>query len=50
MRYLVTARVKPGALSALDRAIEEGTLGRARSPATSICTTWRRLVNWRMAA
>jgi hypothetical protein len=28
MRYLVTARVKPGQDRALDRAIEEGTLGR----------------------
>ena len=27
MRYLVTARVKPGRAEALDRAIEEGTLG-----------------------
>ena len=27
MRYLVTARVKPGRADALDRAIEEGTLG-----------------------
>ena len=28
MRYLVTARVKPGKSDALDRAIDEGTLGR----------------------
>ena len=28
MRYLVTARVKPGRDAALDRAIEEGALGR----------------------
>ena len=28
MRYLVTARVKPGCGPALDRAIEHGTLGR----------------------
>jgi hypothetical protein len=28
MRYLVTARVKPGRREALDRAIEDGTLGR----------------------
>ena len=28
MRYLVTARVKPGRDAALDRAIEDGTLGR----------------------
>ena len=28
MRYLVTARVKPGQADALDRAIDEGTLGR----------------------
>jgi hypothetical protein len=28
MRYLVTARVKPGRLGALDRAIEQGTLGK----------------------
>ena len=28
MRYLVTARVKPGCAKALDRAIEDGTLGR----------------------
>lgn len=28
MRYLVTARVKPGCDEALDRAIEDGTLGR----------------------
>ena len=27
MRYLVTARVKPGRLDALDRAIDDGTLG-----------------------
>ena len=27
MRYLVTARVKPGCAKALDRAIENGTLG-----------------------
>ena len=27
MRYLVTARVKPGQRAALDRAIEDGTLG-----------------------
>lgn len=27
MRYLVTARVKPGRRPALDRAIDEGTLG-----------------------
>ena len=27
MRYLVTARVKPGRADALDRAIAEGTLG-----------------------
>lgn len=27
MRYLVTARVKPGRREALDRAIDEGTLG-----------------------
>jgi len=27
MRYLVTARVKPGRRDALDRAIEDGTLG-----------------------
>ena len=27
MRYLVTARVKPGCAKALDRAIEDGTLG-----------------------
>jgi len=27
MRYLVTARVKPGQNGALERAIEEGTLG-----------------------
>ena len=27
MRYLVTARVKPGHRPALDRAIDEGTLG-----------------------
>jgi hypothetical protein len=28
MRYLVTARVKPGRHAALDRAIDDGTLGR----------------------
>jgi hypothetical protein len=28
MRYLVTATVKPGRKDALDRAIEDGTLGR----------------------
>ena len=28
MRYLVTARVKPGRAEALDRAIEDGTLGK----------------------
>ena len=28
MRYLVTARVKPGRRDALDRAIDSGTLGR----------------------
>jgi hypothetical protein len=28
VRYLVTARVKPGRRHALDRAIEDGTLGR----------------------
>ena len=28
MRYLVTARLKPGQADALDRAIEDGTLGR----------------------
>jgi hypothetical protein len=28
MRYLVTARVKPGRAAALDRAIEDGSLGR----------------------
>ena len=28
MRYLVTARVKPGRAEPLERAIEEGTLGR----------------------
>ena len=28
MRYLVTAKVKPGKTEALDRAIEDGTLGR----------------------
>ena len=28
MRYLVTAQVKPGKEDALDRAIEDGTLGR----------------------
>jgi hypothetical protein len=28
MRYLVTAKVKPGKSDALDRAIDEGTLGR----------------------
>ena len=28
MRYLVTARVKPGRAEALDRAIEDGSLGR----------------------
>ena len=28
MRYLVTARVRPGRADALDRAIENGTLGR----------------------
>src|SRR5262245_29680256 len=28
MRYLVTARVRPGRQDALDRAIDEGTLGR----------------------
>jgi hypothetical protein len=28
VRYLVTARVKPGKSEALDRAIDEGTLGR----------------------
>ena len=28
MRYLVTARVKPGKEEALDRSIENGTLGR----------------------
>jgi hypothetical protein len=28
MRYLVTARVKPGARGALARAIDEGTLGK----------------------
>jgi hypothetical protein len=28
MRYLVTARVKPGRREALDRAIDDGTLGR----------------------
>ena len=27
MRYLVTARMKPGRAEALDRAIEDGTLG-----------------------
>ena len=27
MRYLVTARVKPGRAEALDRAIDDGTLG-----------------------
>ena len=27
MRYLVTARVKPGRLPALDKAIDDGTLG-----------------------
>ena len=27
MRYLVTARVKPGRRAALDRAIDDGTLG-----------------------
>ena len=27
MRYLVTARVKPGCRAALDRAIDDGTLG-----------------------
>lgn len=28
MRYLVTARVKPGRRAALDRAVDDGTLGR----------------------
>lgn len=28
MRYLVTARVRPGRRDALDRAIDDGTLGR----------------------
>jgi hypothetical protein len=28
MRYLVTAKVKPGQDAALDRAIEDGSLGR----------------------
>lgn len=28
MRYLVTARIKPGKEEALDRSIQEGTLGR----------------------
>lgn len=28
MRYLVTARVKPGCRAALDRAIDDGNLGR----------------------
>ncbi len=28
MRYLVTAKVKPGKAKALDRAIEDGTLGK----------------------
>src|SRR5262245_50186495 len=28
MRYLVTARVKPGCAERLDRAIDDGTLGR----------------------
>jgi hypothetical protein len=28
MRYLVTARIKPGREKALDRAIDDGTLGR----------------------
>ena len=28
MRYLVTARVRPGRAAALDRAIEDGSLGR----------------------
>jgi hypothetical protein len=28
MRYLVTAKVKPGRKEPLDRAIEDGTLGR----------------------
>ena len=28
MRYLVTARVKPGRAQALDRAIDDGSLGR----------------------
>jgi hypothetical protein len=28
VRYLVTARVKPGRRAALDRAIDDGTLGR----------------------
>ena len=28
MRYLVTARVKPGCAEALDHAIDQGTLGR----------------------
>ena len=28
MRYLVTARVKPGRRAALDRAIDDGSLGR----------------------
>ena len=27
MRYLVTARVKPGRAEALEKAIDEGTLG-----------------------
>jgi len=42
MRYLVTARVKPGREAALLAAIDGGRLGAARSPRANICGTWRK--------
>ena len=40
MRYLVTARVKPGQRDALGRAIEDGRSGPDRWRATNTSATW----------
>ena len=42
MRYLVTARVKPGRREALDRAIREETLGAGSIAGDEYSTTWLR--------
>ena len=47
MRYLVTARVKPGRAEPLERAIEDGTLGQGSIAGDGAPQTWRTRANCR---